>query len=151
MPYQEIILGIVAAWLVALTVSFFLILKFFNRLSAGAKGEDLRKVLDRVLATQMKNSQDLSRIDKEIIKLDEQGTLPIQKVSLVRFNPFNETGGEHSFSLALMNAKNTGVILTGLHTRERTRLYIKAIKNGKSEHELSFEEKKALTKAQKQG
>lgn len=151
MPYQEIILGIVAAWLAALTVSLFLVLKFFNRLSTGAKGEDLRKVLDKILATQAKNSQNLVRIDREVRKLEEQGTLPVQKVGLVRFNPFKETGGEHSFSLALLNAKNTGVVLTGLHTRERTRLYIKAIKKGKSEHELSFEEKKALTKAQKQG
>lgn len=140
-----------AGWLVALTTGLILILKFFNRLSAGAKGEDLKKVLDRVLATQVENSKDLTRIDKEIKKLEEQGTLHVQKVGLVRFNPFKETGGEHSFSLALLNAKNTGIILTGLHTRERTRLYIKAIKKGKSEHELSFEEKKALTKAQERG
>lgn len=150
MFFQEIILGIMAGWLVALTTGLILILKFFNRLSAGAKGEDLKKVLDRVLAIQVKNSKDLTRIDKEIRKLEEQGTLHVQKVGLVRFNPFKETGGEHSFSLALLNAKNTGIILTGLHTRERTRLYIKAIKKGKSEHELSFEEKKALTKAQEQ-
>lgn len=151
MSFQEIVLGIMAGWLVALTTGLILILKFFNRLSAGAKGEDLKKVLDRVLATQVENSKDLTRIDKEIKKLEEQGTLHVQKVGLVRFNPFKETGGEHSFSLALLNAKNTGIILTGLHTRERTRLYIKAIKKGKSEHELSFEEKKALTKAQERG
>ncbi len=151
MSFQEIILGIMVGWLVVLTTGLILILKFFNRLSAGAKGEDLKKVLDRVLVTQIKNSKDLTRIDKEIRKLEEQGTLHVQKVGLIRFNPFRETGGKHSFSLALLNAKNTGVVLTGLHTRERTRLYIKAIKKGKSEHELSFEEKRALTKAQERG
>ncbi len=151
MPYQQIILGIVVAWLVFLTASLFLVLRFFNRLSAGGKGESLTKLLEKILATQIKNSKDLNRIDKEIRKIEEQGILHVQKVGLVRFNPFKETGGEHSFSLALLDGKDSGVVLTALHTRERTRLYIKAIKKGRSEHELSFEEKKALTKAQKGG
>jgi len=57
--------------------------------------------------------------------------------------------GDHSFSLALLDGKDTGVVITGLHTRERTRVYMKAIKAGKGEHELSEDEKKALAKALK--
>ena len=59
-------------------------------------------------------------------------------------------GGDHSFSVALLNGKGTGIIITGLHTRERTRVYVKDIKQGKSEVELSQEEKKALRLAQKE-
>jgi len=72
-----------------------------------------------------------------------------QKLGLIRFNPFNETGGNNSFSLVLLDGKNNGWVMTGLHTRERTRLYVKPIKNLKSEYELSDEEKKALEKAVK--
>jgi hypothetical protein len=46
-----------------------------------------------------------------------------------------------------LDGRGTGVLVTGLHTRERTRLYMKAVKNGKCEFELSNEEKKALEKA----
>jgi hypothetical protein len=63
---------------------------------------------------------------------------------MIRFNPFSELGGDHSFCLALLDDRDTGVVLTGLHTRERTRFYMKDITNGKSSLELSNEEKKAL-------
>lgn len=71
----------------------------------------------------------------------------VQKIGLVRFNPFNETGGDHSFSLALLDGNGNGFVMTGLHTRERTRLYIKPIRNLKSEYELSQEEQKAIKEA----
>ena len=51
--------------------------------------------------------------------------------------------------MAMLNGKDTGVVITGLHTRERTRLYVKPISRGKSEYELSLEEKKAIAKAQR--
>lgn len=72
-----------------------------------------------------------------------------QKMSIIRFNPFNETGGSQSFVIALLNKDNDGVILTALHARERTRIYTKEIINGKSTLELSSEEKNALVKAVK--
>jgi hypothetical protein len=56
-------------------------------------------------------------------------------------------GGDHSFSLALLDAHLTGFIITGLHTRERTRVYIKKIEEGKCKQDLSKEEREALKKA----
>ena len=73
----------------------------------------------------------------------------MQKYGFVRFNPFGDMGGDHSFCLALLNGKHTGFVLTGLHTRERTRVYVKHIKRGKSEYDLSKEERKALEQALK--
>ena len=143
-----IILGFFALWLLVLSVGLFQALRLFNRLAKGTKG-NLSKVLEKILAVQDKNKKTLTKLDREIKKLEDEGTLHVQKVGFVRFNPFQETGGDHSFSVALLNGKDTGLILTGLHTRERTRIYLKAIKRGKSEFELSKEEKKALTKALK--
>jgi len=139
-----IILGI---WLLILTVAFIALLRFFRRLVAGAKGLDLRAVLDKMIVQGAVNHEQLEVLEKELRRLDEQGQLHVQKVGLIRFNPFKEIGGDHSFSLALLDAKETGVIITGLHTRERTRVYMKEVKGGKSEHELSEEERKALVKA----
>ncbi len=68
---------------------------------------------------------------------------------MVRFNPFSEVGGDHSFALAILDANSTRVVISSIHTRDRTRLYAKVIKRGKSEIELSAEEKKALAQAQK--
>jgi hypothetical protein len=70
-------------------------------------------------------------------------------VGLIRFNPFNEIGGDHSFSLAILDGGDNGIIITGLHTRDRTRIYAKQVNKGKSDLELSTEEQKALLKAQR--
>lgn len=142
-----VILIIVGAWLSILTALFIWLFLFFKKLVKGAEGENLKKVLDKILSTQDQNSQTLTQVKKEIVRLEEEGKFHVQKVGLIRFNPFSEIGGDHSFSIALLDGKLSGVIMTGLHTRERTRIYLKEIKNGKSLVELSEEEKKALAKA----
>lgn len=69
------------------------------------------------------------------------------KINLIRFNPFEELGGDQSFILCLLDNTNSGVIITSLHNRESTRVYAKAIKNGQSDNmALSKEETKALIK-----
>lgn len=147
--WQYIVWGIVGFWLLSLSVGLILILKFFNQLVKKTKKGDLKRVLEKVLATEIENKKMIKMLGKEIDRLQDEGQFHVQKVGIIRFNPFQETGGDHSFSIALLDGKDTGVILTGLHTRERTRVYAKEIKKGKSIHELSNEEKKAFTKAKK--
>lgn len=149
MNITYVILLLLGLWLLALSVVFIIFQRFFARLVKGAKGEDLKNTLEKILALEDKTASDLIRIDREIKRLEDEGKFHIQKMGLVRFNPFRETGGDHSFSLVLLDAKDTGIVITGLHTRERTRVYLKSIKEGHPEFELSEEEKKALFKAQK--
>ncbi len=143
------ILAGLGIWL--LIVSFFLvwIFRYFKRLSGEVKKGNLIKVLDNVLTAQGKSAKDIKAINKQIGEIKDQAELHVQKVGLVRFNPFEELGGDHSFSLALLDGKNNGIIITGLHTREKTRVYVKHIKDGKSKVKFSDEEKKALKLAQK--
>ena len=70
------------------------------------------------------------------------------KIKLVRYNPFEELGGDQSFILCLLDNTNSGVIITSLHNRDSTRIYAKPIINGESDNmALSKEETKALIKA----
>lgn len=149
MSEQNLILLGFGIWLGAISVVLFLFLSFFRRLTKGIRDADLVKVLERILKEQGQGSEAIKELNRQVALIKEEGTKHVQKVGLVRFNPFKEIGGDHSFSLAVLDGNDTGVIITGLHTRERTRVYMKAIKNGKSEFELSEDEKKALTKAQK--
>ena len=146
---QLIISIILAVWVFTLTVFVFIIFSFFRKMSKSAKEADIRKVLDKILAEEVKNTSDISEIKKEIERIKDFSLYHIQKVSLLRFNPFKEIGGDHSFCLALLDGKDDGFVVTTLHTRERTRVYAKEIQKGKSTLELSVEEKKALLKAQK--
>lgn len=146
---QNILFIALGGWLLILTIFFIFWFSFFRKLTKGVEEKNLRKVLDSILAVQERNGENIDKLAREIRRLEEQGFGHVQKIGIVRFNPFKEIGGDHSFSLAILDGRDTGIILTGLHTRERTRVYAKPIKNGKAEIELSEEERKALEKARK--
>jgi hypothetical protein len=71
----------------------------------------------------------------------------LSRVGLVRFDAFADAGGAQSFSLALLDAAADGVVLTSLHSRQVTRLYVKSIRGGRSDVPLSGEETAALQEA----
>ncbi len=131
-------------WTLLLTLGVGWVINYFRRLSKDIGKDNLIKVLERVLVNEESVSKSLTEVQKKVAEFESQGKLHLQKVGLVRFNPFKEMGGDHSFSLALLDGKNDGFIITGLHTRERTRVYLKSIKKGKSDLELSGDEGKAL-------
>ncbi len=92
----------------------------------------------------LNNTEEIKKIWTETKKNNEKSKSNIQRVGLTKFNPFNESGGDHSFSLALLDGEKNGIIITSLHTRERTRMYVKEIFGGKSKSELSSEELESL-------
>jgi hypothetical protein len=108
-----------------------------------AGGENLQEIL-----SQFKDlKENLEKLSQELEKLKRESKFSIQRVGIVRFNPFKEIGGNQSFSVAFLDGKDNGVIITNLFTREGNRVFAKPIKNGKSEHLLSDEEKEAIEKA----
>ena len=70
-----------------------------------------------------------------------------QKIGLVKYDAFNEMGGKLSFSLCLLNEKNTGFIINAMHSREGCYTYVKEIIDGNSIIQLAEEEEKALQQA----
>lgn len=144
---QIALFTIISVWLFVVSGFLVWIIKYFRNISKDVKRGNLVNVLDKVLEIERKNSNEIKRIHKEIDRIDNEKISHIQKIGLVRFNPFDELGGDHSFVLTLLNQKDSGVLITGLHTRERTRIYIKDINNGKAVRELSTEEKKSLREA----
>lgn len=140
---------IAAVWLAVLSFFVFRIGALFNKLTKGVEVTDLKRVLERLLENESKNADILKDIEKKVAFLNEEGRSHVQKVGLIRFNPFKELGGDHSFSLAILDGTDSGVVITSLHTRDRTRVYMKDIKKGKSESDLSEEERKVLMIAEK--
>ncbi len=91
-----------------------------------------------------KKVDDLSSLVQELKKENEK---MVQKIGLIRFNPFSNIGGDQSFSLAILNGKNDGVVVTSFYSSEGSSVYGKLIKKGESLHVLSKEEKIAIEKA----
>lgn len=149
---QEVIfwvLAIFAAWLTIISFFLFKLVRHYNRLTKGTNKGTLREVLEKILKSLEVSDQRIDELVKRAERAEIEGLTHIQKVGLLRFNPFEEVGGDQSFILALLNGENDGIVLTSLHSRTGTRWYGKAVKKGVGvEHELSNEEKEALRRAQ---
>ena len=105
------------------------------------------KNLKEVLAQFKELEKNFEEISKELENLKKESRFHVQKVAIVRYNPFSEVGGDQSFSAALLDAKDNGMVITSLYTREGNRVYGKPVKKGESEYLLSEEEKQAISKA----
>ena len=149
MSIEYLVLVVFGLWLLVLTGIFVWFFNRLNKMMKKSKGQNLVKTIEKILKQEKENSESIKDVAKNLKLIESANKLHVQKIGIVRFNPFNETGGDHSFTIALLNGKDTGIVLTGLHTRERTRMYLKPIENGKSEYELSSEEIKAIQKAKK--
>lgn len=144
---EGLVLGLLGLWSLGLTAwIIFRELQLRRFLGRGKEG-DIRRLLEDVLKNLASTGEFLDRVSGAMREMRKKDFSHIQKIGLVRFNPFRDAGGNQSFALALLNEENTGIVLTGLHARETTRLYIKDISDGKSKAELSKEEKEAVLRA----
>ncbi|MDD5145491.1 MAG: DUF4446 family protein [Candidatus Pacebacteria bacterium] len=105
--------------------------------------ENLNEVLSQFAALE----ENFKKVSGELESLKKESKFMAQKFGVIRFNPFKEVGGDQSFSIALLDATDSGFIITSHYTREGNRVYGKPIKNGKSEYQLSEEEIKAIEMA----
>ena len=88
-----------------------------------------------------------NKLSLEFENLKKEQRFSVQKIGVVRFNPFSEVGGDQSFSIALLDGNDDGLVITSFYTREGNRVYGKPIKNGKSQYAFSKEEIKAIEMA----
>ncbi len=68
----------------------------------------------------------------------------LQHIGLVRFNPFDDTGSDQSFAIALLDDGRDGIVISSLHGRANTRVFAKPVTDGSSAHNLSEEESQAI-------
>ncbi|EKD58859.1 MAG: hypothetical protein ACD_56C00037G0004 [uncultured bacterium] len=122
--------------------------KNIEMLFSGKNAQDLESVIlnhTREIADIDKEIQELFEISNKIHALTQKS---IHKVGIIRFNPFKDIGGDQSFALALLDGKDSGLVISSLHTREGTRIYSKPITRGESEkYTLTDEEKAAIKSA----
>ena len=106
----------------------------------GDLGDVLGAHLDRVYEL----GREVERLGTRTNRLETAAPRAFQRVGLVRFNPFEDTGGNQSFALAMLDGRGDGFVVSSLHARAGTRVYAKAIAGGASEAALSDEEGEAL-------
>ena len=115
-------------------------------------GKDV-KSLESKLETIMNDNKyiiDLSNENKKNIReINKEMEFSFNKVGIVKYDAFNQMGGKLSFSLALLNERNNGFVMNSVHSTEGCYTYIKEIKAGICDLDLSKDEKEALAEAMK--
>jgi hypothetical protein len=145
---------VVVALAVACAVLLVLVLVLFRRtsgferrfasLTRGESGTSLEGILDAHLDKVYAVARQVDELEARSAVLEAAQRRTFQRIGLVRFNPFEDTGGNQSFALALLDQAGDGFVISSLHARAGTRVYGKAVARGTSESNLSAEESEAL-------
>jgi hypothetical protein len=121
--------------------------KRLKRFFLGKKAKDLEDIIIMLEneITELNKARD--NIEKDIAVINAKLKKSIRGLETIRFNPFSDQGSNQSFAIGMLNEEGDGLVISSLYSRERMSVFAKPVKNGKSEYELSVEEKEALEKA----
>lgn len=148
-PLSLVFFFLTILWLIGISFLLWKQYTFQKLLLHHSEKKTLSEILEGIIRDAQMNKKALQELSKRYDTIEKEGKFHIQKMGLLRFNPFKDTGGDQSFILTLVDAYDTGIIISGLYSRSGTRWYAKKIVKGKAvEHDLSDEEKKALKLAQ---
>ena len=147
---------------VAVVVLFILCIVLFVKFSGQKKKYDyfmganrrpshnLEMKIEEYFETSKRIEEKYSELLDMVTDMDKTDKTKIQKVGLIRYNPFDEMGGNLCFALALLDGYDNGVVLNGIHSRTGSFTYAKPIEMGVSTYMLSEEEIKAVEMAKNQ-
>ena len=121
--------------------------RHYNDLVKGADKKSLMSVLEGLQRTLATHEKGLLSGKADMQKVKSELASHLQHLTLKRFNPFSDTGGDQSFILAILDGNKDGVVITSLHSRENTRFYVKKVTGGVGvDHPLSADEQKIVNR-----
>lgn len=125
--------------------------KRYERMMSGAGVEDLESLLLN-LKMQTDSVEDEQEKQRRAMTLIEQRQrMAKTKLGMKRYNAFSDQGSDLSFSFALLDELDNGIVISGLHNRDSSYVYAKPLEQGASTYTLSPEEKEAVELARREG
>ena len=122
--------------------------KRLKRFFIGKKAKDLEDTI-LALQDQIKELESAKeKTERELVVINQKLRKSVRGLETIRFNPFADQGSNQSFAVGMLNEEGDGVILSSLYARDRMSVFAKPIKSGKSEYELTNEERDVLSKAE---
>lgn len=143
-PYIVICLSILVIILIILVITLYSAVnkleKKYKRLMRGVNNKNLEEALVEYIDMVEKSNNISEEINSKLDEVNNRIDNCVQKVSVVRYKAFDDVGSDLSFSIAILNNNNNGVILTGIYGRNESTTYAKPIDKGLSRYDLSEEE-----------
>jgi hypothetical protein len=143
-----VLMGIIIFCIILGAIWIIITEKRLKRFFLGKKAKDLEDTIILLETESAKLNKAKDNIEKEISIINTKLKKSIRGLETIRFNPFPDQGSNQSFAIGMLNEEGNGLVISSLYSRERMSVFAKPIKNGKSEYELSTEEKEALKKAE---
>jgi hypothetical protein len=134
-------------WVALLQRSEAQLRRRLRRVLPAGESSGIDEILDRQLRRIDSLTERIDALNKLHHELESLSQRTIQKVAVIRYNPFSDTGGDQSFAIALLDSLGNGIVLSSLHSRTDTRVFAKAVQSGRSKYQLSDEEQDAIKKA----
>lgn len=141
--------SIILIWLGVLSYIYWSYLKEKKKITKEIKNKGIDNFLKEIFEKNNQIERDIYKLYKASKEINNIATRSLSRVSMIRYNPFGDTGGDQSFSIALLDLKDNGLVLSSLHSRSGTRIYSKPIISGQSNHHLTEEEIEVMRRAQK--
>lgn len=116
----------------------------YRSLVSDSQGGSLQQLLDSHLGKVIEVGARAEELTTLFESLEARSRGSLQHVGMVRFNPFEDTGSDQSFAIALLDDRRDGIVLSSLHGRGQTRVFAKPVEGGESTHQLSDEEAQAI-------
>ena len=142
-----IIIILLFAFLILLIKVFALNRRYKKFMLKLGEGKDIQEDLENYMYKADRVEKQNAEILNEINTINNNLKYCVQKVGILRYSAFQDTGSDLSFTLALLDEHNNGVVFNGIYSREMSNIYAKPIENGKSKYTLSEEEQEAIRRA----
>ena len=144
-----IALTVLLIWNIVLSFKFKKLSKRYNNIMGGSTSLSIEETILENVGRAEAAGEKVKLMEQKLEDLYVQIEGCIQRVDIIRYNAFSDTGSDLSYSLALLNNKNNGLLLTGIYGRNEAYTYAKPIIAGKSNYSLSEEEITVLNKVKK--
>jgi hypothetical protein len=146
MSPEQIIIGILTIWLLIISFLFYKLYSHYTHLTADVSKKDLISSLNHLISQSTENSEELVKLSEKLSKEIIENKKHLQRIGFSRYNPFTDTGGDQSFTTALLDENGNGIVISSLHSRENTRLYAKKVVSGKVENQATSAEELSVIK-----
>ncbi|MGH2461346.1 MAG: DUF4446 family protein [Chloroflexota bacterium] len=138
---------VLAIWVITIQARLNQLIHGYTRLVDDSEDGTLQDALTRYVERLDATTGQVEALDKLCHSIDANVGHAIQRIGVVRFNPFADTGSDQSFAVALLDLNGTGIVFSSLFSRTSTRIFAKPVVDGKSTHALTEEEQEAIEQA----
>lgn len=131
---------------IVLSFLFYRLSSHYSSLTKDVSKKDLLSSLNQLISLSNENSDSLNKLSDKLNQEIVENKKHLQKIGFSRYNPFTDTGGDQSFTVALLDEKGDGLVISSLHSRENTRLYAKKVVSGLVDGQATSKEEQQVIK-----